>query len=319
MILRAWRYLLFFSFTLIIISCEKEVVVPIPETKPPVITETPQEVIEPLKEGSFYFDFSDHKALNGKTMQVHYHFPYNHTDDSPIVFAFHGAARNAKGMRDSWINKANEYNCIVVVPHFSNENFPGGDKYNLGNVFEDGDNPNSNGLNPEDEWTYSIIEEIFDIVRKRTNNTNEKYHIFGHSAGAQFAHRFVMFKPNARYDKVVAAGAGWYTVADKSIRFPYGFKNSPLEDRSLSHLFSARIYVQIGELDNNPNSTSIRRNSYADAQGIHRLDRAVHFFDQAQNSASNLSMPFNWELVRVEGLKHSSSEASIVAADLIFN
>ena len=38
--------------------------------------------------------------------------------------------------------------------------------------------------------------------------------MFGHSAGGQFVHRFVQFKPNSRVNYAISANAGWYTVPD---------------------------------------------------------------------------------------------------------
>ena len=68
----------------------------------------------------------------------------------------------------------------------------------------------------------------------------QKYHVFGHSAGGQFAHRFLMFKPNSRLDKMVASGSGWYTVPNLDFNFPYGFKKSPLESLFLNNLFEKK-------------------------------------------------------------------------------
>ena len=36
--------------------------------------------------------------------------------------------------------------------------------------------------------------------------------LFGHSAGSQVAHRFLLFKPTNKTNKVILSAAGWYTV-----------------------------------------------------------------------------------------------------------
>ena len=273
-------------------------------------------ILDEFVRGGGYFEFSDFQSLVIKT---YYHIPIYVTNNTPIVFVFHGAGRNAKDYRDAMIAKANQFNFIVIVPEFSIANFPGGDGYNLGNVFIDGDNPSIGTLNPEDEWAFSVIEPLFDFIKQSLNNFTPKYHIFGHSAGGQFAHRFMMFKPNARFYKVVSSGSGWYTVPDLDINFPYGFKNSPLEDNSFENLFEKQLTIQIGELDNDPNSAGLRHNQFADAQGLNRLERANHFFDEALQLSQENNLEFNWDLHINEEGTHNYLTASESAANLIFN
>jgi len=276
---------------------------------------------DPILPGEFvtgkgFFEFSEMESLSIKT---YYYIPANTTSNTPIVFVFHGAGRNARDYRDAMISKANQYHFIVVAPAFSITDFPGGDGYNLGNVFVDGDNPLSSTLNPEEAWAFSVIEPLFDFMTQLQNNTTSTYHIFGHSAGGQFAHRFMMFKPQARVSKIVASASGWYTVPNATISFPYGFKNSPLETIDLPQLFQKDITILIGTQDNDPNAGGLRHNVNADAQGLHRLARAHHFFDTAAALAQDNSTPFNWQFFSHEGVGHDYIAASEKGADLIFN
>ena len=273
-------------------------------------------ILDEFVTGGGYFEFSDFQSLVIKT---YYHIPIYVANNTPIVFVFHGAGRNAKDYRDAMIAKANQFNFIVIVPEFSIANFAGGDGYNLGNVFIDGDNPSIGTLNPEDEWAFSLIEPLFDFIKQNLNNSTSKYHIFGHSAGGQFAHRFMMFKPNARFDKVVSSGSGWYTVPDLDVNFPYGFNNSPLEGISLEYLFEKKLIIQIGEIDNDPNSTGLRHNQFADAQGLDRFERANYFFDKALQLSQENNLEFNWDLHINEEGTHNYLTASESAANLIFN
>lgn len=266
--------------------------------------------------GSGFLEYLDFQSL---TIKTYYYIPTFVTTNTPIVFVFHGAGRNAKDYRNAMIAKANEYNFIVIAPEFSITNFPSGDGYNLGNVFVDGDNPTSSTLNSEEKWAFSVIEPLFDFIKQSLNNTTSKYHIFGHSAGGQFAHRFVMFKPNARFDKVVSSGSGWYTMPNLEINFPYGFRNSPLESNSLESLFEMKLTILIGELDNDPNSAGLRHNQFADAQGFNRLERANHFFNESMQLSQENNLEFNWDLIINEGQSHDFLRASESAANLIFN
>jgi len=269
--------------------------------------------------GSGYFTYDDYAPLATKPIKVYYNIPVSVNENTPIVFLFHGDDRNASQYRDALISKSESQNFILIAPEFSETYYPTGDQYNLGNVFVDGDNPSPATLNPEAEWTFSIIEPLFDFIKTTMVNTNNTYHIIGHSAGGQFAHRFVMFKPNARFDKVIASASGWYTVPDVTIDFPYGFKKSPLENLSLSLLYSKKLHVQVGSQDNDPNSPGLRHNAQADAQGLNRLDRANHFYNFAYDYAQENAIPFQWQFTIALGLNHDYPPAINYAADLIFN
>ena len=279
---------------------------------------TPVIPIENLT-GTGFFEYSDYSPFNGKLLKIYYHIPENSDTNTEIVFAFHGNGRNAKDYRDAMILKSNQYNFIIIAPEFSYSNFPGGDKYNLANVYVDGDNPTPSTLNDEDEWTFSVVEPLFDYFKNLQNNSSLKYHIFGHSAGGQFVHRFLMFKTNTRTDKVIISAPGWYTCTDYSATFPYGFSNSILENISLENLFDNNLTLLIGDLDNDPNASALRHNEYADAQGLNRFDRANYFFNKANEIAVDSNIIFQWSLVINQGADHSFTTASDKAADLIFN
>jgi hypothetical protein len=258
-------------------------------------------------------------SLNNIDVEVFYYVPASYTASSKVVFALHGGSRDAEGIRNNMIQKSIDYNFILIAPKFSSSNFSLGDGYNLGNVYVDGDNPSTSTLNDENEWSFSIIEPLFDSVKSSLSLESEKYNLFGFSAGAQFVHRFIQFKPDARFDKVVAGAAGWYTVPDNSITFPYGYDNSILISTNLSNLLSSDLHIQVGALDNNPNSAGLRHNEYADAQGLNRVTRAVHFFETGQNIAESSNYNFNWSLHIIQGAGHNLIPNAENACDLMFN
>tara|TARA_B100000941_G_scaffold31683_1_gene18880 strand:- start:300 stop:1217 length:918 start_codon:yes stop_codon:yes gene_type:complete len=265
--------------------------------------------------GSGMFIFS----YNNMDIEVFYHVPPSYAASSKVVFALHGGSRDAEGVRNNMIQKSIDYNFILIAPKFSSSNFSLGDGYNLGNVYVDGDNPSTDTLNDENEWSFSIIEPLFDSVKSSLSIENEKYNLFGFSAGAQFVHRFIQFMPNARFNKVVAGAAGWYTVPNNSIPFPYGYQNSILISTNLNDLLSSDLHIQVGALDNNPNSAGLRHNEYADAQGLNRVTRAVHFFESGQNIADSNNYNFNWSLHIIQGAGHNLIPNAENACDLMFN
>lgn len=280
------------------------------------------EPIEPLTElsaGSGVFNYLYSKDSFSKQMNIYYYIPENKTATTPILIVFHGTERNASDYRNSLIAKAQLLGFIVIVPEFSEQNFPGGDGYNLGNVFIDGDNPSNSTLNPEAEWTFSVIEPLFDFVKTQMNNTNVTYHIFGHSAGGQFAHRFLMFKPAARVDKAVISASGWYTFPNNTTVFPYGTNQSPLNSMSFSLFFDKKVYVQVGENDDDPNADGLRHNIYADAQGLNRKERAINYFEFCEQLATTNAINLNWSFHIVQNATHDYTKAAENAASLLFN
>ena len=299
------NFLLF--FTVFIISCSPAGTSFTPSPIPVI----PAEIS--IGSGTFIFSF------NNIDVEVFYHVPAAYTASSKVVFALHGGSRDAEGVRNNMIQKSIEYNFVLIAPKFSSQNFSLGDGYNLGNVYEDGDNPSTSTLNDEEEWSFSIIEPLFDSVVSSLSLIEEKYNLFGFSAGAQFVHRFIQFKPNARFNKVVAGAAGWYTVPDNNIPFPYGLDNSILTNTNLSNLLSKDLYIQVGALDNDPNSVGLRHNEYADAQGLNRVTRAVHFFESGQNIAESNNYNLNWSLHIIQGAGHNLIPNADNACDLMFN
>ncbi|VXB05379.1 conserved hypothetical protein [Flavobacterium sp. 9AF] len=272
-----------------------------------------------LQSGSGVINYAYNTNSFNKNLAVYYHIPQNLTSSTPMVIIFHGTERNAIDYRNTIVNQCEQYGFIAIVPEFSEQNFPGGDGYNLGNVYVDGDNPSINTLNPENEWTFSILEPLFDFFKNKTSNTSTSYHIYGHSAGGQFAHRFLMFKPNARVNKSVVSAGGWYTVPNTNVNFPYGISQSVLETMSMPAFLNKKIFVQVGINDDDPNAAGLRHNSFADAQGLHRKERATYYYNFCQQYATTNNLSFNWSFHLVPNADHDYVKASINAAYLLFN
>ena len=74
---------------------------------------------------------------------------------------------------------------------------------------------------PKSVWALTAIERLFDIVRDELGLNRPNYDIVGFSGGAQFVHRLVLFLPEARFRRAVAASAGRYAFPSWSEKFPY--------------------------------------------------------------------------------------------------
>lgn len=283
------------------------------------IEKADDEIATPINEsttGSGLFSYNYSVSNFNKNISIYYFIPENKTQTTPVLFVFHGEGRNAKDYRNAAISAAQTKGCIIIAPEFSEQNFPGGDAYNLGNVFVDGDNPSPTTVNPEDQWTFSIIAPLFTYFKTQTNLATDQYSLFGHSAGAQFAHRLLMFKPNLKLEKAVISAAGWYTFPN-SVVFPYGKNQSPIQHLSLALFFEKKVYIQVGDNDDDPNAAGLRRNAFADAQGLNRKERAENYFEFCQEIAGNA--PFNWNFNLVANAGHDYVIATNNAINLLFN
>lgn len=265
-------------------------------------------VIEP---GSSHFDF----YFQGKSARPVNVWTYRPEDFPPrgrVLFVMAGARRDARHYRDEWQSYAERFKALLLAPEFSAELFPGR-AYNLGNLAPKIGN---SGLPAEN--SFAVIDGIFDYVRQLAGVTSESYRIYGHSAGAQFVHRLMFFDPQGRVDFAVAANAGWYTMPDFTVAFPYGLKGTGVTPEDLKLAFGKRLLIALGENDTDPNDRVLNRSAGAMRQGRERLERGRNFFRRAEHAAVELDAPFNWRLMTVPGAGHrNSAMAQAVAPQLL--
>ena len=154
----------------------------------------------------------------GPAVPVHVYVPESGADDTPLVIVMHGASRDLQRYFADWRTAAAEHGFIVAVPYFSKEDFRGSARYNLGHVFD----PDTGEQRPRELWTFAAIEPLFDAIVAKIDGKQTHYTMFGHSAGAQFLHRFLYYVPEARVSRAIAANAGWYTMPEFGVEYPYG-------------------------------------------------------------------------------------------------
>ncbi len=262
-----------------------------------------------------FFEFTPIGPLSSKTIKVFYHIPNGTMSQMPILFSFHGDGRNADDYRDYWISMANQHKMMIFAPEFSEANFPGGDAYNLANIFVDGDNPSQSTFNATNEWTFSVLDPLFEQIKQAVSGSQQGYNAWGHSAGAQFLSRFVLYMPNSKLNVAVCSNAGWYTVPEFEIDFPYGLEKSELSTNNIELAFSKKVIIHLGLNDTNPNSPGLRHNTIVDnQQGLNRLVRGRYFYTTSQATAQEMNVPFNWEKDEVTNVAH---EAGLMANDAL--
>jgi hypothetical protein len=272
-----------------------------------------------ISKGAGTFIYQNENLNRGQPITVYSYYPSNYIDSSPILIVMHGNGRTAENYRNAWIDSAEQHNALLLVPHFSRENgFPEDDQYNMGNMFKMDTSENLLSSNPESEWSYSLIDPIFDFVVEHMKNNSTGYLIYGHSAGSQFLHRLLFFKPEAKIQKAVCANAGWYTMPDFDQIFPYGLKETQCSEESLRKLFTKKVTILLGDQDTDPNHRSLRRTPQAMLQGAHRFQRGHTFYQNCKQMAATLGVQFRWDLQIVSGVAHSNSKMAPSAAKVLF-
>lgn len=265
--------------------------------------------------GKGVFVYSKYKPLESKPVNVNYYIPTKgDVSRMPILFAMHGSERTGKAQMTSWTNLAEQYRFILIAPEFTKENGYTENDYQFGGIFE---SASSKRLKPEAEWTYQLIESLFDYIRKETDNVSESYNMFGHSAGAQFVHRFLWAMPKARVYRAVAANPGSLTYPlvegirgtdGVSYGWPYSILDTPFANKErISLFFSRQLFIQTGTADTRTDN-SFPSNPPSMAQGGTRHERAHNFFESCRKQAGDLGVSLTIKLVDVKDAGHSSQQ-----------
>ncbi len=244
------------------------------------------------------FTFS---GWGGPALPVWYLRTVDTPADAPILFVFHGVRRDADRYISEWIDIAAREKLVVVVPEFSSASFPGARGYNHGNVLDE-----AGAATPVAQRSFAAIEPLFDTMRAREGLTRPQYWLFGHSAGAQFAHRFVMTGHAKRMERAVSANAGSYMFPDTRYRWPFGTGGLPEGIWTPEAAYSTRMTVLLGTADNDPNYPSLPRDPEAMAQGPHRLARGHAFFAAARADATKRGVVFAWSCALAPGIGHDN-------------
>ncbi|MBR6013330.1 MAG: alpha/beta hydrolase [Selenomonadaceae bacterium] len=255
---------------------------------------------ENLHTGTGVYKFADSSGVNDDPINVYYYRPKNWKKGDKIFTYFHGSGRHSQGFIRGMKALADKKNFLIVGPEFTQAKFPGDRSYNYGRVRI------KNKITPKTEWTYNTVNRIIDDVKSRTDSPNSNVVFFGHSAGSQFIHRYLFFADKIKADKIIAANAGTYLMPDENIRFPFGLKNVPTAKKNLKRAYSSDVIILLGENDVKNTARGFPKSKIIDGQGLNRLERGKNFFAKSKAKAEEMGVEFNWRLITVPKVGHSS-------------
>lgn len=240
--------------------------------------------------------------------------PASWKQGGPVFLAFPGEHRDAEETCRALQEQADRCGVLVASPLFAEDRYPGS-AYNLGRMTV---RDNQAGrVEPAAKWTLPLAGKVRDAVLKAYASPDSTVTLFGHSAGSQYLHRYVLFDKGRAGDRYVLANAGWYTMPDDGVRFPYGLQGLPPETQHLSAAFAKPVTVLLGESDIK-RSGSLRKTPEADAQGQARLERGRRFYAALQEKARQQGVPFAWHLATVPGVGHDTAAMARAAMKLVY-
>lgn len=257
--------------------------------------------------GSFAY-----KSEGNPDVEVFFHGPAKVDNKTRLLIVMAGRQRNAEEYLDSWRDWAVANNYLVLAPKFDQENWPEPLGYNFGNIASGKERDNT--PNERSKWSFKITDDLLDDAAKRFSLSVKQYDLFGHSAGGQFVHRFMLFYPENRVRIAIAANPGFYTLPDQQQVFPYGVKNSPhpvtqkmLEDWTRRHIVIMRGTADLQRTE------SLRQSPEADAQGLNRFARAGYMFE----TIKKFDPKTKWRLIDVPGIAHDQKGMAPAAQKLL--
>lgn len=254
--------------------------------------------------------YSGYAPLSHKPIKVHYYIPKGDVTRMPILLVLPGVNRNAADYRQAWLAAADQKGVMVFSLEFPSGTYSGSE-------YIEGGMMGAQGLKPEAEWTFSMIEPLFDFITADLKSSRTTYDLWGHSAGAQFVHRYLLFKPGARIGQAASANAGWYTTPELSVDFPYGLKGTAATAATLQQVLGKKLLLQLGTADTDPNDPNLNHTPGAELQGPHRYARGQHFWQKAQ-TASLSGRPFGWQKQEVAGVAHDYTRMAASASALMY-
>ncbi|HRH40909.1 MAG TPA: M20/M25/M40 family metallo-hydrolase [Pyrinomonadaceae bacterium] len=266
-------------------------------------------VAEDKKLTSFNF-----KSPGNPDVKVFYSAPPKLSPKTKVLIVMAGRQRDADNYIESWIEWSKKNDYLVLAPLFDEKNWVEPLGYNFGNIATGKEKDNT--PNPKSKWAFTLIEQMFDYARNEFKLNATKYDLFGHSAGGQFVHRFMLFMPESRTRIAIAANPGFYTLPDLNEDFPYGLKNSPypLTNKDLLNWTNRKLILMRGTADVE-RTESLRQTPEADAQGKNRFERAGFMF----NKIKTLNPKTTWQMFEVQGVAHDQKGMALAAQKVLEN
>lgn len=218
------------------------------------------------------------------------YIPKSAPQNPPVLVVVHGLSRDAQEQVDQFRPFAEQHGFVLIAPHFTEADYP--DFQRLGR--------RGRGLRADLALQNLLSNLPFE-------SAGEGVFLFGYSGGAQFAHRFLMAHPEQVKAAVVAA-AGWYTLPDAAVAYPYGLRidgSLPAVRLRPGQFLKVPVLTLVGEDDTERDENLRRSRSLDKQQGRTRVDRATRWVDKMGAAAQRHDLNTVYRLAVLNNAGHS--------------
>jgi len=240
-----------------------------------------------------------HRAASpAGTLPAQVIWPAQRSGLAPLI-ALHGISRNASELVDLLLADAARSGRIIVVPHFSARRWPHFQRP-------------CRSARP-DQALLALLSQLAVTMPAFAGPVD----LFGHSGGAQLAHRFAMLYPQ-RVGRLNLAAAGWYCLPDTSMAHPYGLGANAAPDalcwarrhaQALPAYLRLPVQLYVGS-DDTLRDASLRQEPELDRlQGRTRIDRAQTYLDRFRRAALTRGILPDVALTLLPGVTHDVARA----------
>lgn len=219
-----------------------------------------------------------------------------------LLILFAGYDRDADRYRDRAIPLAKRACLLLFAPLLDREQFPNW-RYQRAGVYRDA------RVQPESAWTQPVLRDLIAWARKWAGRSDITTILFGHSAGAQFLSRAAAYFPPEDVYRIVIANPSVHVMPSLEEAVPYGFDGIFERDQRTERLrayLRHRITIFLGQEDSG--NRLLVDDEAARRQGDNRYERGKKVFAIGRAAAKQRGWPFNWRLIEVPGVGHSSRD-----------
>jgi len=250
----------------------------------------------------------------GDPVDVIVYIPVGANKNTDILMVIPGASRDTQRFHASWLSFAKEDTFAVVTIGASKKYFTDEYSYNAGNVVD-----SQGTLNEKKVWLFSAVEKIFNKVKMKYNLETKRFHLFGHSAGGGFVHRYMLLMPGAPVVKAVAANPAFVTLPNNKEAYPFGLKGLPIKKNMINEWLGKDLAVFLGADDVGPRTKPLSNGPRARAQGVNCLSRGKRLYREAKKEAIKRNTGFGWRLSVIPGVGHDNKLIAPHAREFLFN